>query len=140
MTCSASTGKAVGGVVVFVVALAAALSYGTPSHAQTLTWLGTVSFLGPGTWNSLKTSLWNGTMNQTWTAGNTAAFGVSTGTNSTVTVSGSQSVSGIVFNPVSVTANTAGTIFTLTAGTIGIGSGNAILASGRPGAFATSST
>lgn len=75
-----------------------------------------------------------------WTAGNTAAFGVSTGTNSTVTVSGSQSVSGIVFNPVSVTANTAGTIFTLTAGTIGIGSGNAILASGRPGAFATSST
>lgn len=113
-----------------VVAAITTLAFVGPSHAQTLTWSGTGSFLGPGTWNSSNSNWWNGTANQTWTAGNIAAFGVSTGTGSTVTVSGSQSVSGIVFNPLSVTGATAGSIFTLTGGTIGIGDGNSILASG----------
>lgn len=117
-------------VIRLLAAAIASLAFVGPAGAQTLTWSGTGSFNGPGTWNSSNSNWWNGTANQTWTTGNTAAFGVSTGTGSTVTVSGSVSAGGIVFNPLSVSGNTAGSSFTLTGGTIGIGGGNSILSSG----------
>ncbi len=84
----------------FVAAFAA-----QPVNAQTLNWdpglLGNSQGYsdGSGTWDSVTNNWWNGSVDSTWVGGDTAQFGSGAGgaTPYTVTVNGSQSAGGIIF-------------------------------------------
>jgi autotransporter-associated beta strand protein len=99
---SFARGATVGnGIGLAVLLLAAALT-AQSAHAQTLTWNPTGNGSGfsdsSGTWDAISTNWWNGAATA-WASGSNAQFSSGSGgtTPYTVTVSGSQSVGGIIF-------------------------------------------
>lgn len=116
-----------------VAALVIALGEQTASAQSTLTWRPLGSYSGSNTWDtSTSGTYWfNGSTYDYWSStSNTAAFGNSSTTGTTVLVSGSVGAAGLTFNTLSVTGTTAGATFTLTGGTIGLGTGATILVGG----------
>jgi fibronectin-binding autotransporter adhesin len=92
-------------------------------RAATFTWdgaLGGTTFDSSGTWNATTANWWSGSADVAWTSGGTAQFGFGTGgTNPyTVTVSGSQTVGGILFQNQIYTLNSSGGSLYLGAGGI----------------------
>lgn len=121
------------------VALIAAFGARTASAQSTVTWRPLGSYSGSNTWStSTSGTYWfNGSTYDYWSStSNTAAFGNASTTGTTVLVSGSVGTAGLVFNTLSVSGTTAGSRFTLTGGTIGIGTGNKILVAGTSASLA----
>ncbi|MEI6238977.1 MAG: autotransporter-associated beta strand repeat-containing protein [Planctomycetia bacterium] len=123
----------------FATAALVAFGGGTAFAQSTWTWNALGSGSGPsdgvGTWSTSNSNWWTGSGTAAWNNAasplNIAAFGTPTGTGTTVTVSGSVGTSGLIFNTLSVSGTTApGARYTLTGGTIGIGTGNKILVAG----------
>jgi fibronectin-binding autotransporter adhesin len=102
-----------------------------------VTWDSSFSTTGPqdgsGTWSTSAsgTNWWDGTTNVVWPniSSSTAVFGAG-GTAGTVTVSGSVTAGGITFAPI---ASWNSTRYTITGGTIGLGSNATILVTGSSG-------
>ena len=118
-----------------VSTLASLLVSWSALHAASVTWdadtVTTAAQDGVGTWNTSNTNWWNGTTNVSFTTGDNATIGATTGT-STVTLGGSLAVGNLIF-----TNNGSGKACTVDLGGNTLTVNGTLSTSGNVGAYST---